>query len=105
MTLENRPENQYCQPLSVSLNETGQLEFCELKIEISHQSYTIKVATPNYIASLKEHNLSLPEELQLDDNIYPYNGDLNHQLCQTLLHTPFDQLKPFLNEPLNPPAE
>lgn len=103
MKPERRVENQYCQPMSIGLDEKGQLEFCELQIQRENKSYVIRVATPGYIVSLKEHNLTLPEELQLDDNIFPLDGILNQEdICQRLSQIPINELEPYLNEPPKP---
>lgn len=99
MKQERNLENQYCQPMSIGINEKGELEFCELQFQRGGNTFIIQVATPSYIEALKEHNSALPEELQLDDNIYPMEGKFTQEeICQKLSQLPLETLESYLTK-------
>jgi len=89
-----------CQPIGISTSSEGVVECLDVRFVRDGRQFRMKVATPGYVEAVKQDNLGLPQEAQLDDNIFPMDGDLpsKDRICQALAAIPFENLQPFLSE-------
>lgn len=102
MTNERINHEPGCIPISVRVAPSGDIQFREMRVSLLGQEYFINVATPSYIAELREHNAQFPLELKIDDRALILDSvDPVEHVCRQIKVTPFEELKDLLT-PINP---
>jgi hypothetical protein len=90
-------ENPDCYELTFHRNGNGEIDSRELAFKRAGQNFKIIVGTPEFIASLKRWNDSLPLEMQAMDKILPVNPPLPEvaELCPMINSQPWKNVAPF----------
>lgn len=81
------------------VEDQGQVRLRELMITHGEKLYRITVATPDYISQLRGYNQNFPSEVQIDDNLYPFDDVSDvEEICSSLSMIPLETLQPYLTE-------
>jgi hypothetical protein len=87
-----------CTPVGMH-TENGQIVMVDVVINKGGSDYLLSVATPQYRQAILSSNASLPEDQQVDTNIYLLQPPLTlDSVCRSISQTPPHKLIPFMTK-------